>query len=97
MRARPNFPSGAANALPRRDPMDQTEARDGQARQEKPLRPALQEASGGAYRAGVGVEAGLRALGVGHRARGEDERPAPRGERRDGHPAAAPAVARLRA
>jgi hypothetical protein len=46
-----------------------------------------------AYRAGVGVQAGLGALGVGHRARGEDERPPPRRRRGDGHPVAAPAVA----
>jgi hypothetical protein len=35
-------------------------------------------------RAGVRVEAGLRALGVGHRARGEDERPPPPPRRRGG-------------
>jgi hypothetical protein len=46
-----------------------------------------------AYRAGVGVKAGQGVLGVGHRARGEDEWPPPRRRRGDGHPAAAPAVA----
>ena len=68
--------------------------RDGKARQQ---RRRIPRARSGAYRAGVGVEAGLRALGVGHGARGEDERPPPRRGRRDGRPAAAPAVARLRA
>lgn len=51
----------------------------------------------GAYRAGVRVEASLGALGVGHGARGEDERPPPRRGRRDGYPAAPPAVSRLSA
>jgi hypothetical protein len=73
------------------------QARDGQARQEKPPHSPCRRRAAGAYRAGVGVQAGLGALGVGHRVRGEDERPAPRRGRGDGHPAAAPAVARVRA